>query len=304
MRLQEILTERVSDIVYHYTSLTTAIKILNSGVFQLSSTIGSIEQDYAPVGYHYFLSTTRTKIGGYHSMIGSSAVMFNIDGRYYNHNYKSKAVDYWGDRNTATGGRPSEAEDRIFSKTPTIPIDGITSLHLYMEPMHEKDRENWGKHLPAYARKLLILAKKKGIKTYFYEDKDAWRLQNKNKVIPITQSLETLYGPEHKGRIHTGRSYLEPWIELMFKNNKKDLSKTPYGGAGKLAYDLVYSYSYEDNNDYGLKNEMSNARKPDNSSREHAIKIIKFMKDNNLNTILDFVRFLKSKWKNIYNIKN
>jgi hypothetical protein len=50
-----------------------------SGKFELSSDLGSVEQQYAPKGYRYFLSTTRTLTGGYHEYTSSGSAMFVLD---------------------------------------------------------------------------------------------------------------------------------------------------------------------------------------------------------------------------------
>ena len=80
MKIIELLTESLSRISYHYTNARAALKILKSGKFELSSALGSVEQQYMPKDKPYFLSTTRTRLGGYHDYVGSSAVMFVLDG--------------------------------------------------------------------------------------------------------------------------------------------------------------------------------------------------------------------------------
>jgi len=297
MLIKEILIERASPVVYHYTNVSSALKILQSNHFELSSVYGSIEQEHAPKGYPYFLSTTRTTQGGYHNIIGYSAVMFDLDGNFYNQKYKAKAVNYWGDRHNEYG-RISEAEDRIFSKTPTIPIDGIVSMHVYSKPLNEKERQNWGSQLPAQVRKILIAAKIKGIKTYFYEDENAWRLQDKRKAIPITGERETLKGQEHTGKTYQSRSYIEPWLELIFKNKKEDLSER----ANKLRANMISSWNSA-SNDYDLANDLSGARKPGSGDREHAVKLIAIMKQNKWQNAIDVATALTKKWKDIAEIK-
>ena len=97
MRAAEFLTEAASAIVYHYTNTAAAARILTSGEFLLASSTGTqAEKDYEIPGYPYFLSTTRTKVGDYHNRyVGSSAVMFVLNGTWLNHNYKTKPIDYW-----------------------------------------------------------------------------------------------------------------------------------------------------------------------------------------------------------------
>ena len=94
MRAHEFLTE-ATDELYHYTNIGPALKILISGQFLLSQVHGSVEKQYAPAGYDYFLSTTRSRVGGYHHYVGDSAVMFVLDGRKLSHNHPIKPIDYW-----------------------------------------------------------------------------------------------------------------------------------------------------------------------------------------------------------------
>ena len=74
MRYIEIY-EAVSSRIFHYTRVHIALKILTSGEFELASTVGDdAESHYAPKGYPYFLSTTRTRFGGYHTGVSGDAV--------------------------------------------------------------------------------------------------------------------------------------------------------------------------------------------------------------------------------------
>ena len=270
------LFEGLSKKVYHYTSIHAAAKILTSGTFELSSTIGSIEEKLAPPGYPYFFSTTRTLTGGYHDTIGSQAVMFNLDGDWYNQRYKSGPVDYWQDRVPGVNlNRTSEAEDRLYSKTPTIPIGGVTSVHVYVEPMEERQRANWGTPYPALARKVLIAAKQRGIPAYLYEDPTAWRRQDTAQAVPISRERETLQGPEQLSRGSSrSSSWMEPWIELIHKTKTQDLSKK----AASYAYDLSFDNEYyQESMKKSLANDFSNARKPAaGPDRAAAVKIIQW----------------------------
>ena len=299
MRIWDLI-EGLSSKVYHYTSIYAAAKILKQGVFELSSTIGSIEEQYAPPGYPYFLSTTRTLTGGYHSTLGSQAVMFNLDGNWYNQRYKAGPVDYWGDRGLGSNyaGRASEAEDRLYSKTPTIPITGVTGVHVYMEPMDKEQRVNWGSNFPAQARKVLIAAKQRGIPVHLYEDKEAWRRQDIKQAVPISQERETLKGIEKTGRGSSRTtSWLEPWIELIYKNKTAELSKK----AKDFAYSLAHDNDYYLNSLIGsLKNDFANARKPSaGADRPAAVKIISWMTQNKLNNLNEFIAALQKKWQEI-----
>jgi hypothetical protein len=275
---------------------------LQSGKFELSSTVGSVEEEWAPRGYHYFMSTTRTKFGGFHDYVGNGGVMFNLDGEWYNNHYPAGPVDYWGNRDVSKTGRASESEDRIFSKTPSIPISGVTAVHVYVKPMGEEERQNWNTGYPAMARKALLLAKKQGIPAYLYEDEASWKRQSPNGRVEITKR-ETLSGPDlykspsNRRRMRTRTNWFEPWFQLINLNDTKKLGKK----ASSFAYDLSYDNSYySDSMIKSLKNDLANARKPGSGNdREGAVKLIQFMRQNNLNTVEDFVGLLAKKWKAI-----
>lgn len=282
MKITDIINESLSKTVFHYT--TAAHKILTSGQFQLSSAVGHIEEKYAPKGYPYFLSTTRTRHGGFHENIGSYAALFVLDGDWFNSRYVSKPIDYWENRDpTKDHHRKHEAEDRVFSKEPTIPINGVVAVHFYVDPKWAYD---WHK---AAVRQAIIAAKKRGIKTYLYTDPTAWRNFDTRKQGDISM----LTGQMSPGRTSTRRSWLQPWIELIKAKSKNQLSKA----ADRLRYDLQYTYNKKDAIS-GLSTDMSNVRKPDSGvDRDYAISIISFMQKNKLTTIEEFVNALAEKWK-------
>ena len=212
---EDELTESLSRVAYHYTNIANAAEILKTGEFALSSSLASIEQQYAPAGYNYFLSTTRTKTGNYHrSRATSYGVIFALDGNWFNHHYISRPIDYWENRNPQSGHhRDSEAEDRVFSKSPTIPIGGVTAVHVLADP------DQYSPHGNAMVRELLIAAKTRGIKTFLYKDFNAWADLDTRKVVPPTNLKgrrdNRWYRPKRK------ESYMSHWIELMMKTNLK-----------------------------------------------------------------------------------
>lgn len=286
MRATEILNERLSSIVYHYTSMISAKNILSSGNFELSSSLGSVEQQYQPKGYPYFLSTTRTRRGGYHTnVLRSSGTLFVLDGDWYNRHYKSASVDYWQERGNLLPGRSSEAEDRVFSKEPTMSIGGVKQIHVYVNIEYATDT------IKSRARQVLILAKKQNIPAYFYTDANAWLNFDTRKL----GDVNVLTGQQYLGgHTSTHKGYLYPWVQLLFAKTKDQLDNKANG----LRYSLSYPNEYKlTQSAKGLATDMSNARKPDSGrDRQNAVKIIKFMQDNKLETFYDFVKYLSDKW--------
>jgi hypothetical protein len=290
MRLQELL-EAATAIVYHYCGVPAAAKILTTGVFQLSSVTGNkSEEQYAPAGYPYFLSTTRSKVGDYHRYTGSSAVMFVLDGNWLNQRYKTNPVDYW-DRawQHSNGTRTSESEDRVFSRKPEIAIDGVRAVHVLLKEHSE--------YRSPEVRTILITAKKRNIPAYLYTDETAWRLQDTRKAVTPGAAAPLLKGQQQKGYSPSRppTMYLEPWLELIYKSNKASL--TPR--AEKLRHDLVYYGSRYRDEDSGLGTDMSNARKPNSTDYPTAVKINDYMRKNKFANTVALKNAIADKWENI-----
>ncbi len=295
MRASEFLTESASAIVYHYTNTAAAARIMTSGEFLLASSTGTqAEKEYEIPGYPYFLSTTRTKVGDYHNRyVGSSAVMFVLNGTWLNQNYKTKPIDYWNRAwlHDTSGKRSREAEDRVYSRTPEIPAnsDSILEVHVLLTEQSENRSPE--------VRTILLSAKTQGIPAFLYTDEAAWKLQDKRKAVSPAQAGEVLKGPQPSRRMYSpGRNYLEDWLELIYKKNKAELTPS---AAKKLRSLIVYGQGYR-NEDDGLGVDLSNARKPGNSDYPSAVKINAFMRKNNLATPVDLKNFLVDKWKDLY----
>lgn len=288
MYLNELF-ESLSRVAYHYTNTMAALKILKSGEFQLSSALGSVEQQYMPPGRPYFMSTTRTKTGGYHQGGMRRGVLFVLDGNWFNQRYRSGPIDYWGNR--GTGYRASEAEDRVYSAEPTIPIGGVTAVHVFLN-VEGEDTEQQA-HDQSIVREILIAAKTQGIPAYFYTDKAAWLAMDTRKTADVSQLTgsrkPSWYRPMRR------RSYMQNWLELMQAQAQNQLSKD----ADHTRYNLNYDYDREEAAK-ALANDMSNARKPDSGQdRDDAVKIIRYMQQHRLNTMRDFVDHIAAKWKGI-----
>lgn len=279
------LLESLSPVVYYFRRVESAKNIMTTGQFQLSSSIGSVESKYAPKGYPYFLSTTRTRHGGYHDAVVWQGVLFVLDGQWYNQRYPSSSVDYWSNRDPMQSHhRRHEAEDRIFSREPTMPADGIRAVHVYVNPDAEP-------HLHAAARQLLIAAKTKQIPAFFYNDVKAWR----NFDTRHQADVRTLKGQERTGgRTSRHPGYLRPWIELIRSPNREQLSKE----ADEIRYGMMYNPYRVKDVVAGLNNSLNNARKPDaGPDRGHAVAIIKYMRDHKLNSVDQLVQHLADRWQ-------
>jgi hypothetical protein len=293
MKIAQVITEGATSVLYHKTGIYPALEVLKSGEFKMSSTLGNkSESDLAPKGYPYYLSTTRSKVGDYHRWVGSSAVMFVLDGRKIGANYKVGPVDYWERSWQHSPDRTRESEDRVFGRTNTLPASCITAVHILLTEQDERHSE--------VVRQLLIAAKTQGVQTYLYNDAKAWRLQDTRKALTPSGARDLLKGhrqePQYmrrpnrgigRGQDAYGRSSLLMWIELVMKDPGQPLSK----GADKIRYNLQY---YGDMSGQ-LKNDFFNAKKPDSPEYPLVVKLGNYMNKKNL----DFTQLtdaLKAKW--------
>ena len=288
MRTQEILVERASSVLYHYTDVASALNIVSKNQFELSSVVGNpSEESYSPAGYPYFISMARTRLGDYHNYVGTSGVLFVLDGDWFNDRYIVKPIDYFSRAWLQSDGtRTREAEDRVFSKEPIIPAVAITSIHVLLKSQDE--------YRSPRVRKLMIAAKRRQTPIYLYKDDRAWRLLDTRRSIKPKQASDLLRGPDPAGSSGRSYDYLEPWMELLYKKSSRDL--TPRGE--KLLHNLLYYLRPGEDSQLGL--ELSNARKPSSgASRDSAVKIIKYMADNRIKSTADLSQLLFKKWKDI-----
>lgn len=291
MKSTEFLTERASAILFHYTTIRAGLKILQSGNFELSSVTGNrTEEQYAPAGYSYFLSLTRTITGDYHRFVGSSAVMFKLNGDWFNSRYIVKPIDYW-DRAWlhSNGTRSRESEDRVFSKEHTIPITPVIEVHVLLKEQDE--------YRSPQTRQILILARRQGLPAFFYTDEAAWRLMDKRRAKTPAQSREVLRGPQPAGSSRKPIDYVKSWIELITKTDETHLSDR----AKRQLKNLMY-YPNSDG-DHGIGIDLSNARKPDAGDRASAVQLIKYMNDNGFKSTMELKNALVNKWNDIWKAK-
>lgn len=116
IKLKNILTEAISDMVWHFTHPNVAAKIIDQNKFEL--TIGASADASKFAGKRpYFLSLTRQKWGGYGKNYKSR---IQLDGRKLSQKYKGGPLDYW-QMSSPTGPLSDEFEDRLYSNEPSIP---------------------------------------------------------------------------------------------------------------------------------------------------------------------------------------
>ena len=119
----KILSEGITDIVYHFTSLENFLSIVKNNEFVLRASNLTKTSEYNKNGYYYYFSTTRGKNGneGY-GMSLEGTVRITLDGRKLSQRYKGQPFDYWGPswKKNTQSHEYDEMEDRILSNEPVI----------------------------------------------------------------------------------------------------------------------------------------------------------------------------------------
>ena len=118
IKLKDILTERISDIVYHFTTTEAANLIIGNNKFKLQPI--PVEMNVEPGKKYqdgYYMSVARTKVEGYTrntSNFQCYFVRFELDGSKLGNTLKGGAYNYFHGQH----GRDDyeEYEDRIYSR--------------------------------------------------------------------------------------------------------------------------------------------------------------------------------------------
>lgn len=177
---EELLSEVVSDVLYHLTIIARLTNILESNQFRLTST-SDPDEKVKSGKYDYFLSMARSRqshsIASRESSRGLVILTMNRD--KLKSRYRIRPVDYWGSPiSHKTVRRNVEMEDRLLSNSKMI-SDAINYIdHIdILVPVELSDKNVSRLNL------LLPMLSSSGIPFSFYNDKQSFLLGNKNKAL-------------------------------------------------------------------------------------------------------------------------
>jgi hypothetical protein len=248
-----IETKASLGVVYHSTGLWNLYDILDTGKIRLSTSLGSAS-DKATNDYPYFLSLTRSKIGGYHTRaIGNYQAIIALDYDSLRANNKITPRDYWGPEFRKTNQKINEMEETLVSKNQFIELPDpatklIKGLFILYKPTNDFKEK-------AYKlRNTLLLAKRKGIPIYVYDNEKNWLSQRPEKAIPIKDLLDRLKGVEESNINWPRRNYFDRYLNIYYAPTLNHLSKD----AKALLYKL--SDYYVDEAVRSLEADLHNAR--------------------------------------------
>ena len=170
IKLKSILSEALSDTVWHFTSHDGAKNIIEKNKFELSI---AVESDISKFGGNkqFYLSTARQKRGGYGR---GRYFRFELDGRKLSQRYRGGAIDYW-----QRGPESSEYEDRLFSDDPTIPNakNYIKRLDLLLDvdPRYTRDINR--------VVDVMEVCLKHNVKCYLFRDRNGFETDRRGELV-------------------------------------------------------------------------------------------------------------------------
>jgi hypothetical protein len=189
-----LINEAMSDVMYHFTHVNSAISILKSNSINFTAVHGIKADREKNYGKFYFLSlsSTRSAKDGYGKTITNNGVRLTLDGRALvnNHHITNKRIDFWDNNRTSSGVKTKdEMEERIISDSDSIgPANKYIKI---IEVINGEPNELW--QLKKWADKL-------NIPVYAYDNLDYYSLSIKSKAISITK-------PEVESEVKSFGSY-------------------------------------------------------------------------------------------------
>lgn len=302
MRINDLI-EGISPVVYHLTSLIGAGQIVSQNRFRLSASFSNdSEQETGSRGL-YFLSTTRSKTGGYTMRTaGNQSVVLKLDGRALAQRYSGEPVQYWTRSMIQIDPRYDELEDRVYHDAPFLPdaVQYIDEAHVLITT---------GLSVPG--RRGLVSLKKAGIPTWMYDDENAFIVQNKSKAKPLKDFALPKAEPAQRYPIYNRRASDKQ--DARRNRRRGELTKLPYGIDRWVMLMTMPTSRYDSLHhsikDYLQRLEWDQQAKTILSSDLHSAKnnpaentsIGQLMRKHKLRTPSDIINFIVKRWQPVIN---
>ena len=170
IKLKDILMERISDVVYHFTKTVAADNIIGTNRFRLQEIPSRNVDPGRKYDMGYYMSLARTKIEGYTKNLYSGCYFarFELDGTKLSNTYKGGAYNYFQSKHG--DNEYEEYEDRIYSKDMYIPNALNYIKRLDVDVNRECTTFDTGK--------LIKTATRAGVPTFLYPSREKWAQQS------------------------------------------------------------------------------------------------------------------------------
>lgn len=331
-QLDRLITERISENIYHFTSISNALKISQDDAIYLQSSL----EGYANASKGsklFYLSTTRTKYQsfGYSKKFSDNAARIELDGDRLNNRFTSKPYHYWGDdmgkptymKNDGKGLTRDkqehvrdEAEDRLFSHEEVIePAHKyIKRIDIILTDTSENNRANY------LDVRNLLLSKYNRI-VFVYDNLDDF---NKQTDRTINRSIMDDFNSSGFGNYnHSDYRKMDDVVKVILAailNGETDnplrdsatllknygLERYIKNGTikGNEYFNYPYSFDFERLADT-LSYKLETLSKYPNRERSRMLKMITdYFRKNNLRNYKDFIKYksLNSELQDDYRI--
>ena len=193
IKLKDILMERISDVVYHFTTTEAAGYIIDSNRFRLQEIPSRNVDPGRKYDMGYYMSVARTKIEGYTKNMSNSRcyfVRFELDGTKLSNRYKGGAYNYFQSKHG--DNEYEEYEDRIYSTDMFIP-----NARGYIKRM---DLDASRKCPGGFSNETLIeIATGAGVPTFLYPSREKWSQQSGGVEVKNVKEYEQILATMKQG---------------------------------------------------------------------------------------------------------
>lgn len=317
-----ILTEIASAKIYHFTSISNALKMAEENTIYLQSALAGNANVSNSSNRLFYLSTTRTKYQsfGYSRKFSNNSVRIEFDGNKINQILHSKPYSYWGasmgksnylqnDGEGLTIGKQEhtrdEAEDRLYSSKSSIQgiYDYITRIDIIINDFSEENFNN-------YINVKNLLYTPFARKTFIYDNLKDFNAQSNNIINDkINQDYESYGKASYRNRkeIFLTNEAISVVLAAILSgetdNPNRDSANLlkQYGLDSYIKKGLMkngneyFNYSYNE-----LANKLSYeledlSRKPSNDKSKLLQMISDYFKKNKLRTYNDYINYKEMK---------
>lgn len=294
------ITEGLSPILYHLTSLHGAGQIIATNKFRLSASFSNDSERNTGSTKQYFLSTTRSKMGGYtlRSVSNQSAVLV-LDGVGLGQNYAGGPVNYWSRAMINMDNKYDETEDRVYSATPFINDARryIREVHVLLTKMSLNDRN------------ALSAIKKARVPVFVYDTEEDFLMQRKDQAKPLSHyemptnadawsrsgvdwaasKKQELRRERDAGKVNKLAYGIDRWVEFMLR----PVNQWSLMHYSKREYIRSMSYFGKSDAISSLGADLHNAKNKPNEIE----KMGKLMRKLNLKTPAEIVDYIIKRWE-------
>lgn len=314
MKLKAIynqLTEGLSKVLYHRTSVGSVLSILQDNEFRLTTSVGtkSDARDTSG-GRWYFLSTARTLSSGYYRSTSGLHAFITLDGDKLQQRYKGYPVDYWqystkpedwsSPERYSDAMSSKEMEDRIVHDKSTIPDAKkyITEISVVIPTNFKTGEVNLEGLQASKLRKLVIEAKKNNIPIYLYKNFSDLRAHNVGKAIDIDAI-------DLSGHRDITRGYISREDDRRLGHHVSSAVKAYYANgydgldADTRKFVLQLRSDYKLYRDEMIRSVAGDIKWQNSQDNKWGNQITKLMQKHKFTSVDQFIDMLHEKWKDI-----